>query len=49
LAASGAAGAGTGLGPGTIGWVTLELPPGNYELVCNFAAGHYAERPRSFA
>jgi uncharacterized cupredoxin-like copper-binding protein len=36
-----AAGAGTGLGPGTIGWVTLQLPPGNYELICNFA-GHYA-------
>jgi len=32
--------AGTGLSPGTVGWVTLQLPPGNYELVCNIA-GHY--------
>lgn len=42
-----AAGAGTGLDPGAIGWVTLQLPPGNYELICNFpghyAAGMYAE------
>lgn len=36
-----AAGAGAGIGPGTAGWVTLELRPGNYELVCNLA-GHYA-------
>jgi uncharacterized cupredoxin-like copper-binding protein len=36
-----AAGAGTGLDSGSIGWVTLQLPPGNYELVCNLA-GHYA-------
>ncbi len=36
-----AAGTGTGVDPGSIGWVTLHLPPGNYELICNFA-GHYA-------
>jgi uncharacterized cupredoxin-like copper-binding protein len=36
-----ASGTGTGLTPGTIGWVTLQLPPGHYELVCNLA-GHYA-------
>ena len=36
-----ARGAGTGLSPGTVGWVTLQLPPGNYELFCDIA-GHYA-------
>lgn len=35
------AGAGDGINPGAIGWVTLHLQPGNYELVCNLA-GHYA-------
>ncbi len=44
---SGAAGAGDGVEPGTAGWVTLDLPAGRYELVCNlpghYAAGMYAE------
>ena len=44
---SGAAGAGDGVDPGTAGWVTLDLPAGRYELVCNlpghYAAGMYAE------
>ena len=35
------AGAGDGINPGAIGWVTLTLPPGKYELVCNLP-GHYA-------
>lgn len=39
--ASGAEGAGEGISPGTTGWVTLDLAPGRYELVCNIA-GHYA-------
>ena len=34
------AGAGDGINPGAIGWVTLTLAPGNYELVCNLP-GHY--------
>jgi uncharacterized cupredoxin-like copper-binding protein len=34
-------GAGQGILPGTSGWVTVTLPPGRYELVCNFP-GHYA-------
>lgn len=34
-------GAGDGIDPGTLGWVTLDLPRGNYELVCNLP-GHYA-------
>jgi len=37
-----ASGPGTGLNPGSIGWVTLELSPGNYELICNLP-GHYAD------
>ena len=44
---AGAAGAGDGVEPGTAGWVTLVLPAGRYELVCNlpghYAAGMYAE------
>lgn len=36
-----AQGAGEGLPPGSSGWVTLDLAPGRYELVCNFP-GHYA-------
>ena len=40
-------GAGDGIDPGAVGWVTLNLAPGNYELVCNlpghYAAGMYAE------
>jgi uncharacterized cupredoxin-like copper-binding protein len=27
--------------PGASGWVTVTLPPGRYELVCNLP-GHYA-------
>ena len=34
-------GEGDGIAPGALGWVTLELPSGDYELVCNLA-GHYA-------
>ncbi|SDP84811.1 Uncharacterized copper-binding protein, cupredoxin-like subfamily [Arthrobacter sp. ok909] len=36
-----AEGAGQGILPHSSGWVTVDLPPGRYELVCNFA-GHYA-------
>lgn len=40
-------GAGDGIEPGTITWVTLHLLAGNYEVVCNlpghYAAGMYAE------
>jgi uncharacterized cupredoxin-like copper-binding protein len=35
------AGAGDGIDPGALGWVTLKLPRGDYELVCNLP-GHYA-------
>jgi uncharacterized cupredoxin-like copper-binding protein len=39
-------GAGDGISPGAVGWVTLHLAPGDYELVCNlpshYAAGMYA-------
>ncbi|MHB1612765.1 MAG: sulfocyanin-like copper-binding protein [Actinomycetes bacterium] len=35
------AGAGDGIDPGGIGWVTLHLGPGTYELLCNLP-GHYA-------
>ena len=34
-------GAGDGIAPGPAGWVTLDLAPGRYELVCNLP-GHYA-------
>lgn len=34
------AGAGEGIGPGGTSWVTVTLPAGNYELICNLA-GHY--------
>ena len=41
------AGAGDGINPGALGWVTITLPPGNYELICNlpnhYASGMYAE------
>ncbi len=33
--------AGDGIEPGATGWVTLDLAPGRYELVCNIS-GHYA-------
>lgn len=40
-------GAGSGIDPGASSWVTLHLPLGHYELVCNlpghYAAGMYAE------
>lgn len=35
------AGTGGGISPASMGWTTLKLPPGRYELVCNFP-GHYA-------
>ncbi len=35
------AGSGDGIAPGASGWVTLNLSPGRYELVCNLP-GHYA-------
>lgn len=45
--ASCAAGAGDGIRAGTAGWVTLHLPAGRYELICNlpghYSAGMYAE------
>ena len=34
------AGEGDGIAPGTMGWTTLTLQPGRYELLCNIA-GHY--------
>ena len=37
-----ASGAGTGLTSGTVGWVTVTLTPGHYELVCNLP-NHYAD------
>ena len=39
--ASCAAGSGEGIEPGSVGWVTLTVPPGRYELVCNLR-NHYA-------
>jgi hypothetical protein len=36
-----AAGSGDGITPGATGWITLSLPPGRYELLCNLP-GHYA-------
>jgi uncharacterized cupredoxin-like copper-binding protein len=34
------AGAGDGIDPGSIGWVSINLPAGDYELICNLP-GHY--------
>jgi Copper binding proteins, plastocyanin/azurin family. len=34
-------GAGDGIAPGAASWVTLDLAPGRYELICNLP-GHYA-------
>ena len=34
-------GAGEGIAPGAASWVTLQLDPGRYELICNLP-GHYA-------
>lgn len=39
--ASCAAGSGEGIKAGTVGWVTLNLAPGRYEVVCNLR-NHYA-------
>lgn len=42
-----AGGSGEGIEAGTVGWTTLTLSPGRYELVCNlrnhYANGMYAE------
>ena len=42
-----ALGTGDGLTPGSTGWITLTLPVGRYELICNlpghYGAGMYAE------
>lgn len=35
------AGSGDGIAPGTSSWVTVSLPAGRYEIVCNLP-GHYA-------
>jgi uncharacterized cupredoxin-like copper-binding protein len=40
--ASCAAGAGPGIAAGKVGWVTVTLTPGRYELVCNLQ-NHYAD------
>jgi uncharacterized cupredoxin-like copper-binding protein len=37
-----AAGTGEGITAGTVGWTTLTLVPGHYELVCNLQ-NHYAD------
>lgn len=39
--ASCAEGGGDGIAPGAVGWVTLKLAAGRYELICNLP-GHYA-------
>jgi len=39
--ASCAEGSGEGIEAGTVGWITLDLPEGRYELVCNLP-NHYA-------
>ena len=39
--ASCAAGSGEGIKAGTVGWVTLNLAPGRYEVICNLR-NHYA-------
>lgn len=39
--ASCSAGTGEGIDPAAVGWVTLQLAPGRYELVCNLK-NHYA-------
>ena len=36
------AGAGDGIDPGALSWVTLHLTAGTYELICNLP-GHYAD------
>lgn len=42
VSASCAAGAGDGIRAGAVGWTTLTLAPGRYELVCNLPH-HYAD------
>ncbi|MEP6560401.1 MAG: hypothetical protein ABJD68_04900 [Nakamurella sp.] len=37
-----AEGAGDGIASGAVGWITLTLAPGHYELVCNLQ-NHYAD------
>ena len=40
-------GSGDGIAPGSVGWVTMTLEPGHYELVCDepwhYTAGMFAE------
>lgn len=40
-----ASGAGTGLTSGSVGWVSVSLAPGRYELVCNLP-NHYSDGMR---
>jgi uncharacterized cupredoxin-like copper-binding protein len=40
-----AAGSGEGISAGAVGWTTVTLPPGRYELVCNLT-NHYADGMR---
>jgi uncharacterized cupredoxin-like copper-binding protein len=35
-------GTGEGIEPGTVGWTTITLTPGRYELICNLR-NHYAD------
>jgi hypothetical protein len=39
--ASAGCAAGDGIASGQVGWVTMTLPPGRYELMCNLP-NHYA-------
>ena len=43
--ASCAAGSGEGISAGAVGWTTVTLPAGRYELVCNLP-NHYADGMR---
>lgn len=43
--ASCAAGPGEGISAAAVGWTTVTLSPGRYELVCNFP-NHYADGMR---
>jgi uncharacterized cupredoxin-like copper-binding protein len=40
--ASCAEGSSEGINAGTVGWVTVDLPAGRYELICNIR-NHYAD------
>lgn len=40
-----AAGSGEGIRAGTVGWTTVTLAPGHYELICNLS-NHYADGMR---